>query len=113
MDRSWKKRTSAGVPVLHNSTNKKSRFFSNGVAVGPSPNKGALSKLFDKYRDDAKNEPDEINIDGTMSMLQEMDVDPEEVDVLIFSELVQSPSLGKITRGGFVDSLSAQKQVHS
>lgn len=69
--------------------------------------KSTLNKLFDSYREDPENEPDEVNINGTMQLLGDISVDPEDVATLIFSELVNSPSLGKLTRTEFVDSLSA------
>lgn len=84
------------------------RFFqgsSNSATNNAS--KSTLNKLFDSYREDPENEPDEVNINGTMQLLGDISVDPEDVATLIFSELVNSPSLGKLTRTEFVDSLSA------
>ena len=44
-----------------------------------------------------------------MKMMGEMDVSVESVGLLIFSELVQSPTLGRLTREGFVNGLSSEK----
>ena len=84
-------------------------FFQSGSSGGgvSTASKSTLNKLFDKYRDDVVNEPDEIGIDGTMEMLADMDISPDDVGALVFSELVKSPSLGKLTRTEFVDSLAA------
>jgi DCN1-like protein 1/2 len=63
-----------------------------------------MNKTFDKYRDDPRNEPDEIGVEGTGNLLGEMSIDLDDIGALVFSELVQSPTLGKITRDGFVDA---------
>lgn len=62
-----------------------------------------MSKIFDKYRENPREEPDEINVEGVGKMLGEMGIGLEDIGSLVFSELVQSPSLGKVTRDGFVD----------
>lgn len=71
-----------------------------------NPHKAPLTKIFDKYRDDPKNEPDEIDTEGMMSMCADMQISIEDVGFLVFSEMTQSPSMGKLTREGFVDGLS-------
>ncbi|KAL1296545.1 hypothetical protein AAFC00_000050 [Neodothiora populina] len=82
-------------------------FFGGGANTASSPHKAAATKLFDSYRDDPKEYPDEIHIDGTMQMLQEMDIDLEGVGPLIFSEAVGAPVFGKLERTPFVDGLCA------
>jgi len=80
------------------------RFFNNPSNGASSNNiRNSLNKTFDKYRDDPKEEPDEINIEGASQLLGELQIGLDDVGALIFSEIVQSPSLGKITREGFVD----------
>jgi DCN1-like protein 1/2 len=64
-----------------------------------------MSKTFDKYRDSPREEPDEINVEGTSKLLNDLGVGLEDIGSLVFSELVQSPSLGKITREGFLDGV--------
>lgn len=81
------------------------RFFNN-PSSGTNPLAGSLKKTFDKYRDDPKNAPDEINIEGTGNLLTELEIDLSDVGALVFSELVGSPSLGVITREGFVEGWS-------
>lgn len=81
------------------------RFFNNPNS-GNNPLAAPLKKTFDKYRDDPKNSPDEINIEGTGNLLGDLQIELSDVGALVFSELVQSPSLGVITREGFVDGWS-------
>lgn len=84
------------------------RYFQSGsTSTGSTASKGTLNKLFDKYREEPDSEPDEVNIDGTMQLLSDIDVSPDDIGSLIFSEMVKSPSLGKLTRTEFVDSLAA------
>ena len=78
-------------------------FFSNPTNGATNPQRTSMNKTFDKYRDDPKNEPDEINVDGTGKLLGDMGIGLEDIGSLVFSELVASPSLGKVTREGFVD----------
>lgn len=78
-------------------------FFGNSSNGATNPLRPTLSKLFDKYRDDPKNEPDEINVEGTMKMLGEANISLEDIGTWVFCELVSAPTLGKITREGFVD----------
>lgn len=77
--------------------------FFSGPNGAPNPLRGSINKLFDKYRDDPKNEPDEINAEGTQKILSEMNIGLDDIGSFVFSELVQSPTLGKITRDGFVE----------
>ncbi|KAF2723620.1 DUF298-domain-containing protein [Polychaeton citri CBS 116435] len=81
-------------------------YFNNPQSNGPSPCREAATKIFDKYRDDPKNEPDAIDIEGAGNMLGEMDIGLDDVGALVFHELVQAPSLGRIERQGFVDGVA-------
>lgn len=80
-----------------------SSFFNNPSSGTTNPIRSTLNKIFDKYREDPKNEPDEINIAGMGKLLAELQIELGDVGALIFSEIISSPSLGKITREGFVD----------
>lgn len=80
------------------------RYYSGNAAANPA--RGPLNKIFDSYRENAAVEPDEIGIDGTMKMLGQLQIEPDDVAALVFSEIVASPSLGKMTREGFVDGWS-------
>ena len=61
-----------------------------------------MNKLFDKYRENATDEPDLVGVDGTMSYLQHLEVDLEGMDSLAVLEIIQAPTMGEITREGFV-----------
>lgn len=80
-------------------------YFGNSSGT-PNPNRSSLNKIFDKYRDDATEEPDEINVEGTSALFEELQIGLEDVAALIYSEIVKSPSLGRITRQGFIDGWS-------
>lgn len=80
--------------------------FFNNPTGGSNPARTALNKIFDKFRDDPKNTPDAIGPEGTGTLLEEINIDLADVGALVFSELVLSPSLGTITREGFVDGCS-------
>lgn len=78
-------------------------FFSGPTNGAPNPLRANINKIFDKFRDDPKHEPDEINAEGTQKILSEMGIGLDDIGAFVFSELVQSPSLGRITREGFMD----------
>lgn len=79
------------------------------MGSAPNPHRAKLNTLFDQYRDDVKESPDEINMEGTMKLMGDLNVDIESVDMLVFSELVGCPTLGTVTRQGFVDGLSKER----
>lgn len=78
-------------------------YFNNPNAGAPNPLRSSLSKTFDQYREDPKDAPDEINMEGCSKVLEALGIEIGHPSALVFSEIVQSPSLGMITREGFVD----------
>lgn len=68
--------------------------------------RSALNKLFDGLRDDVANAPDAIGPDGTMTYFEKLGIDLEGLEVLVVQEIVQAPSMGEMTRSGFVDGWS-------
>ncbi|KAI5120249.1 hypothetical protein M0805_007553 [Coniferiporia weirii] len=71
----------------------------------PSKKTGAdrvarLGKLFDKYKDP---DGDEITIDGTLRLCEDLAVNPEDVVLLAIAYELKSPSMGLWTRKGWVD----------
>ena len=62
-----------------------------------------MNKLFDQYREKASDEPDLVGVDGTMTYLQQLDVDLEGMDSLAVLEIIQAQTMGEITREGFVN----------
>lgn len=80
------------------------RYYSgDGGSNASAANKTTLNKLFDNYRDNAATEPDLIGVDGSMGYLQELGVDLAGMDCFAALEVIQAPSLGEITREGFVN----------
>ncbi|KAK1052051.1 Scaffold-type E3 ligase [Friedmanniomyces endolithicus] len=78
-------------------------FFNNPSTAAANPLRKSLNSTFDKYRDDPRNEPDNIDVGGTSKLLGQLQIELDDVGALIFSDIVSSPSLGKITREGFID----------
>lgn len=108
--------------------NKNMTSYLNATAASsPSVSTAGLSKLFDKYRgnlllidlcyaeltcaDEPKTKPDEIGVSGTMRYLQDLEVAIDDIGMLLVSEFVQSPSMGVITRNGFISGWSSHKYV--
>lgn len=80
------------------------RYYSGGGGSNiSSASKTTLNKLFDKYRDNVTTEPDLIGVDGSMGYLEELGVDLAGMDCFAALEIIQAPSLGEITREGFVN----------
>ncbi|KAM0561434.1 hypothetical protein ACHAPJ_003315 [Fusarium lateritium] len=79
-------------------------FASNGDNnKGPSPLETKLDSLFDKLQD-ANDEKDKLELESTMSYLTEkLEVNIENAELLVALELLQAPSVGVITRKGYVD----------
>lgn len=90
---------------------------SSGAAGGGSTLK--LNQMFDKYRDNPKDSPDKISISGTMKYFEDLSISLDSIAVLVISELLQSPTMGDITRDGFVQgwythaaqSLPSQRKI--
>jgi len=75
--------------------------------ITPQKDTTALVKLFDKYRDPQSDDADTINVDGTMQYLTDLGVNLENAESLVALEIVQAPTLGEITKSGFVDGWKA------
>ena len=91
--------------------NKICRYFASGgggSAASPA-GKSTLNKLFDSFRDDAENEPDAVGPEGSMEYLEKLGVDPEGLEVLAVLETIQAPTMGEMSRTGFVDGWLAAK----
>ena len=97
------------------------RFFqgSHG-ASNTSGSLSALNRLFDKYRgksvailgrlklikdfsDNPVHEPDTIGVDGSMRYLGDIGVKLDEVVLLAVLTELSAPTMGELTRGGFVE----------
>jgi len=62
-----------------------------------------IMEVSDMYLQDAANPEDIINIEGTIRYFQEISLDPEELAMLAVAYRLDAPSLGIITRTGFVE----------
>ncbi|MCJ1462573.1 Scaffold-type E3 ligase [Pseudocyphellaria aurata] len=72
---------------------------------------GTLNKLFDKYRDDPVQEPDAIGVDGSMRYLGDLGVKLDEVVVLAVLGELSAPTMGELTRTGFVEGWKIHQYV--
>lgn len=81
----------------------------SGGSAGSSATKATLTKQFDKYREAATAEPDVVGVEGTMKYFQEIDVDVEGLESLAALELVQAPTMGEMSREGFVNGWQERK----
>jgi len=66
-----------------------------------TPSTSKLVSLFDKYKD--PDEPEEITIDGTINLCEDLDVDPEDVVLLAVAYELKSPQMGRWTKKGWID----------
>ncbi|CAI5758197.1 unnamed protein product [Candida verbasci] len=64
------------------------------------PHDSKLIKLFDKYKSDEKN--DIIDIDGTISYLEDLNIQPEDFKALIIAFLLKSPKMGVFNKSNFI-----------
>jgi DCN1-like protein 1/2 len=87
------------------------RYFAGGGggATASPAGKSTLNKLFDSFRDDAENEPDAVGPGGSMAYIEKVGVDPEDLEVLALLETIQAPTMGEMSRKGFVDGWLAVK----
>lgn len=82
-------------------------FFNNPAGGRVNPLQDTLNKLFDQYRDvGTSDSPDEIGMDGTFKLCEDLQVSLEDVGALVLFEIVQSPSLGIIVRENWIDGWS-------
>lgn len=95
---------------LHKDTNKRltkpaTRYFSSSSASSASnPTRKALDQLFDKYRTNPKDSPNELDFQGAGELLEDLEIPLDDVGALVFFELTKSPQIGVIDREGFAGS---------
>lgn len=99
-------------------------FQSNNTSKDASSSISTLTKLFDTYRgtpstqsalslinllkpstypDNPKDEPDTIGVEGSMRYLQDLGLSLEEPVVLAILTELAAPTMGELTRSGFID----------
>ncbi|KAL2429603.1 Defective in cullin neddylation protein 1 [Exophiala dermatitidis] len=82
---------------------KPSGFYQSGSGNSTvSPIQQNLSKLFDQYRDNPKDAPDKIGIEGAQKYLTDLNVELDEVAHLAICDLLQCPSIGEFERDSFI-----------
>ena len=65
--------------------------------------------MFDKYQEGGATDPDTIGVEGTMKYFQDTGVDVEGLESLAAFEIVQAPSMGEMSREGFVNGWQEKK----
>ncbi|KAG8424118.1 Scaffold-type E3 ligase [Metarhizium acridum] len=85
------------------------RFYSSGNEVkGPSPTESKLDAQFDTLRDEKNDEKDKMELESTMEYLSsKLNISLENAELFVALELLQAPSVGEITRRGYVDGWKA------
>jgi len=73
---------------------------SNSSSVSPIIQN--LGKRFDQYRDNPKESPDKIGIEGAQRYLTDLNVELDEVAHLALCDLLQCPSIGEFERDPFI-----------
>ncbi|KAF7373799.1 Defective in cullin neddylation protein [Mycena sanguinolenta] len=68
--------------------------------AAPAASTSKLNALFDKYKDP---DADEITVDGTIRLCQDLGVDPEDVVLLAVAFELKSPRVGEWNRSGWVE----------
>jgi len=79
-----------------------------------APSTSKLTQLFDKYKDP---EGQNIAVDGTLQLCEDLNVDPDDVVILSLAYELKSPRMGQWTKQGWIegwksigaDSISAMK----
>ncbi|KAE8846232.1 hypothetical protein PTNB85_02215 [Pyrenophora teres f. teres] len=83
-----------------------------GNVTGPNPvasssaTKSTLNTLFNNYVEAGAQDKDIVGVEGTMQYFVEVDVDAEGLDALVALEIVQAPTIGEMSREGFVNGWS-------
>ncbi|MCJ1250558.1 Scaffold-type E3 ligase [Trapelia coarctata] len=117
-ERAWDEKVSPFVYLwqrrrnrqLANKSRSPDRYFSGvSASAGKSSISQSLNKLFDKYREDATNNPDIIGTTGTMQYLTELGIALDEPAVLAILTELAAPTMGELGREGFVQGWAALK----
>jgi DCN1-like protein 1/2 len=82
---------------------------SGGNAQSSSAAKANLNKLFDRYQDAGAPDKDVVGVEGTMRYFEETGVDAEGLEALVALEVVQAPTMGEMSRDGFIKGWSERR----
>ncbi|KAL5525275.1 DCN1 [Sanghuangporus sanghuang] len=87
--------------AIDNYYNDPNQFGGGGGSKRAEADRSArLSAIFDKYKDP---ESDDILIDGTIKLCEDLEVNPEDVVLLAIAYELKAPSMGRWTRKGWID----------
>ncbi|CAK7266445.1 Scaffold-type E3 ligase [Sporothrix epigloea] len=67
--------------------------------------------MFDSLRNPSEDDKDALGVESTMKYLTSLGLNPESGEIFVALELVRAPTLGEITRKGFVDGWKANGNV--
>ncbi|TBU31249.1 Cullin binding-domain-containing protein [Dichomitus squalens] len=75
-------------------------YYNDPHAGKPVASTSKLNALFDKYKDD---DGDDITVDGTIKLCEDLAVNPEDVVLLAVAYELKSPAMGQWQRKGWTD----------
>jgi DCN1-like protein 1/2 len=93
-------------------TDYRHRYYSSSNSGGPQTSaatKTNLNKLFDRYQEPGAPDKDVVGVEGTMRYFQETGVDAEDLEALAALEIVQAPTMGEMSRDGFIKGWSERQ----
>ncbi|KAI1456717.1 Cullin binding-domain-containing protein [Annulohypoxylon moriforme] len=83
-------------------------YFQANASTSVATKEALLGKLFDSLRNDGEDQKDVLGADSSMQYLNSIGVDLEGASLFLAMELVQAPTIGEITRDGFIKGWSGQ-----
>jgi DCN1-like protein 1/2 len=93
-------------------TDYRHRYYSSSNSAGPQTSAATrtnLNKLFDRYQEAGAPDKDVVGVEGTMRYFQETGVDAEDLEALAALEIVQAPTMGEMSRDGFIKGWSERQ----
>ncbi|KAI1654549.1 DUF298-domain-containing protein [Daldinia decipiens] len=82
-------------------------FFQGNASTSTTTKESQLTKLFDSLRNTEEDPKDALGADSSMAYLTSIGVDLEGASLFLAMELIQAPTIGEITRIGFVNGWKA------
>ncbi|KAI1361590.1 DUF298-domain-containing protein [Xylaria arbuscula] len=75
----------------------------SGATSGAASRESQLNQLFDGLRNEKEDSKDTLGAESAMGYLQSLGVGLEDASLFLVVELIQAPSIGEISRAGFVN----------
>ncbi|PHH91996.1 hypothetical protein CDD83_9364 [Cordyceps sp. RAO-2017] len=84
-------------------------YYASGSDIkAPSPAEPKLEALFDKLRDANDDEKDKLELESTMDYLSsKLKINLENAELFVALDVLQAPTVGEITRRGYVEGWKA------